>query len=290
MSQDPRTRGPKPPLPSQQQEQPGIQAEMDPQPDYGEKSYKGCSKLVGKAALITGGDSGIGRAVALAFAREGADVLISYLNEEQDARETARVVEAAGRKCITVPGDITQEAHCKSLVERAVKEFGKIDILVNNAAFQMSRESIEDIPTEEFDRTMKTNLYAMFWLCREALRYMPKGASVINTSSIQADSPSPQILAYASTKAAIQNFTGGLAQMLGKKGIRVNCVAPGPIWTPLIPATMPEDKVKSFGKSVALGRPGQPAELAPVYVLLASDEASYISGATVAVTGGKPLI
>jgi NAD(P)-dependent dehydrogenase (short-subunit alcohol dehydrogenase family) len=263
---------------------------MDPQPDYGEKSYKGCSKLVGKAALITGGDSGIGRAVALAFAREGADVLISYLNEEQDARETARVVEAAGRKCITVPGDITQEAHCKSLVERAVKEFGKIDILVNNAAFQMSRESIEDIPTEEFDRTMKTNLYAMFWLCREALRYMPKGASVINTSSIQADSPSPQILAYASTKAAIQNFTGGLAQMLGKKGIRVNCVAPGPIWTPLIPATMPEDKVKSFGKSVALGRPGQPAELAPVYVLLASDEASYISGATVAVTGGKPLI
>jgi len=263
---------------------------MDPKPDYGEKSYKGSDKLKGKAALITGGDSGIGRAVALAFAREGADVLVSYLSEEGDARETARVVEAAGRKCVTVPGDITNEEHCKALVGRAVKEFGRIDVLVNNAAFQMSRESIDEISSEEFDRTMKTNLYAMFWLCREALPYMSKGASVINTASIQADTPSPQLLPYAATKAAIQNFTGGLAQMFGKKGIRVNCVAPGPIWTPLIPATMPPEKVKSFGKDVALGRPGQPAELAPVYVLLASDEASYMAGATVAVTGGKPLI
>ncbi|HEY1188237.1 MAG TPA: glucose 1-dehydrogenase [Gemmata sp.] len=263
---------------------------MDPRPDYGEKTYKGADRLKGKVAVITGGDSGIGRAVALAFAREGADVLISYLNEDGDAQETARIVEAAGRTCVAVAGDITAEAHCKALVERAVKEFGRIDILVNNAAYQMTRESIDEISTDEFDRTMKTNLYAMFWLCRAALPHMPKGAAVINTSSIQADSPSPQLLPYAATKAAIQNFTGGLAQMLGKKGIRVNCVAPGPIWTPLIPSTMPPEKVKNFGKDVALGRVGQPAELAPVYVLLASDEASYMAGATVAVTGGKPLI
>jgi NAD(P)-dependent dehydrogenase (short-subunit alcohol dehydrogenase family) len=290
MPQDPRERGPKPPQPSQQQKPPGLEAEMNPRPDYGEKTYKGSGRLAGKAAIITGGDSGIGRAVALAFAREGADVLIAYLNEEADAAETARVVEAAGRRCVRVPGDITEEGHCRAIVERAVKEFGKIDVLVNNAAFQMTRESIDEISTDEFDRTMKTNLYAMFWLCRESLPHMTKGASVINTSSIQADSPSPQLLPYAATKAAIQNFTGGLAQMFGKKGVRVNCVAPGPIWTPLIPATMPPEKVENFGKSVALGRPGQPAELAPVYVLLASDEASYISGATVAVTGGKPLI
>src|SRR3954464_4539399 len=287
---DPRDKGPKPPHTTTHQEYPGTEAEMDPRPDYGEESYKGTGKLTGKAAVITGGDSGIGRAVALAFAREGADVLISYLSEEADAKETARVVEAAGRTCVAVAGDITAEAPCQALVDRAVKEFGKIDVLVNNAAFQMTRESIADISTAEFDRTMKTNLYAMFWLCREALPYMPKGAAVINTSSIQADTPSPQLLPYAATKAAIQNFTGGLAQMLGKKGIRVNCVAPGPIWTPLIPATMPPEKVKNFGKSVALGRAGQPAELAPVYVLLASDESSYMAGATVAVTGGKPLI
>jgi NAD(P)-dependent dehydrogenase (short-subunit alcohol dehydrogenase family) len=290
MSNDPRERGPKPPQPNQQQEPPGVEAEMDPLPDYGEKSYKGSGKLEGKAALITGGDSGIGRAVALAFAREGADVLISYLNEEEDAKETVRVIEAAGRKGIAVPGDITDESHCRSLVNRAVEEFGRIDILVNNAAHQMTRESIEEISTEEFDRTMKTNLYAMFWLCREALPHMAAGSTVINTSSIQADNPSPQLLPYAATKAAIQNFTGGLAQMFGKKGIRVNCVAPGPIWTPLIPATMPPEKVKNFGKDVALGRPGQPAELAPVFVLLASDESSYMAGATVAVTGGRPLI
>ena len=290
MSQDPREKGPKPPHPSQQQEPPGLESEMDPKPDYGEASYKGTGKLAGKAAVITGGDSGIGRAVALAFAREGADVLISYLSEESDAKETARVVEAAGRKCVTVAGDIQDEAHCKAIIDRAVKEFGKVDILVNNAAFQMTRESIEEISTEEFDRTLKTNLYAMFWLTKAAVPHMPEGGAVINTSSIQADNPSPQLLPYAMTKAAIQNFTGGLAQMLGKRGIRANCVAPGPIWTPLIPATMPPEKVKNFGKDTALGRAGQPAELAPVFVLLASEESSYMAGATVAVTGGRPLI
>lgn len=290
MSQDPREKGPKPPQPSQQQEPPGLESEIDPKPDYGEESYKGSGKLKGKAAVITGGDSGIGRAVALAFAREGADVLISYLSEESDAEETARVVEAAGRKCVTVAGDISEEAHCRAIINRAVKEFGKVDVLVNNAAFQMTRESIEEISSEEFDRTLKTNLYAMFWLTKAAVPHMPKGGAVINTSSIQADAPSPELLPYAMTKAAIQNFTGGLAQMLGKKGIRANCVAPGPIWTPLIPATMPPEKVKNFGKNVALGRPGQPAELAPVFVLLASDDSSYMAGATVAVTGGKPLI
>lgn len=290
MSQDPREKGPEPPQPSQQQEPPGLESEIDPKPDYGEESYKGSGKLKGKAAVITGGDSGIGRAVALAFAREGADVLISYLSEESDAEETARVVEAAGRKCVTVAGDISEEAHCRAIINRAVKEFGKVDVLVNNAAFQMTRESIEEISSEEFDRTLKTNLYAMFWLTKAAVPHMPKGGAVINTSSIQADAPSPELLPYAMTKAAIQNFTGGLAQMLGKKGIRANCVAPGPIWTPLIPATMPPEKVKNFGKNVALGRPGQPAELAPVFVLLASDDSSYMAGATVAVTGGKPLI
>ena len=290
MAEDPRSKHPKPDYPSQQQDVPGYESEMDPKPDYGESSYKGSGKLEGKAAVITGGDSGIGRAVALAFAREGADVLISYLSEESDAEETARVVEAAGRKCVRVPGDIAQEEHCKAIIDRAVREFGKVDILVNNAAFQMTREDISEIETEEFDRTLKTNLYAMFWLTKAAAPHMPEGGAVINTSSIQADNPSPQLLPYAMTKAAIQNFTGGLAQMLGKKGIRANCVAPGPIWTPLIPATMPEEKVKSFGKDTALGRAGQPAELAPVYVLLASDESSYMAGATVAVTGGRPLI
>jgi len=290
MSDDPREKGPKPPQPAQQQEPPGLESEMTPKPDYGVESYQGSGKLKGKAAIITGGDSGIGRAVALAFAREGADILISYLSEEGDAKETAQAVEAAGRKCITVAGDIAEESHCEAIIDRAVKEFGKIDILVNNAAFQMSREDIAEISTEEFDRTLKTNLYAMFWLTKAAVPHMPKGASVINTSSIQADTPSPELLPYAMTKAAIQNFTGGLAQMLGKKGIRSNCVAPGPIWTPLIPATMPVEKVQSFGKNTALGRAGQPVELAPAFVLLASDESSYIAGATIAVTGGRPLI
>jgi NAD(P)-dependent dehydrogenase (short-subunit alcohol dehydrogenase family) len=290
MPRNPLTRGPKPPQPEQQQQEPGLESKMDPRPDYGEKSYRGCGKLKGKAAIITGGDSGIGRAVALAFAREGADVLIAYLNEESDAAETVRVVAKEERKCIAVAGDIQDETHCRKLVDRAVKEFGKIDILVNNAAFQMTRESLEEIATEEFDRTFKTNVYALFWLCQAAVPYMPKGGAIINTTSVNLDTPKPTLLPYAATKAAIQNLTGGLAQLLADKGIRVNCVAPGPIWTPLIPATMPEEQVKNFGSQVPMKRPGQPAELAPVYVLLASDEASYVSGATVAVTGGKPII
>lgn len=291
MSQDPREKGPKPPHPPQQQEVPGLESEMTPAPDYGEESYQGSGKLKGKAAVITGGDSGIGRAVALAYAREGADVLISYMEQEEgDAREIARVVEAAGRKCVAVAGDIREESHCRAIIDRAVKEFGKVDVLINNAAFQMTRDSIEDISAEEFDRTLKTNLYAMFWLSKAAVPHMPEGGSIINTTSIQADSPSPELLPYAMTKAGIQNFTNGLAQMLGKRGIRVNCVAPGPIWTPLIPATMPPEKVENFGKNVALGRAGQPVEVAPAFVFLASDEASYVTAATIAVTGGKPLL
>lgn len=263
---------------------------MEPEPDYGQKSYRGSGKLQGKAVIITGGDSGIGRAVALAYAREGADVLISYLNEDSDAKEISRQVEEAGRRCVIVPGDLCDEKHCEQLVERAVQEFGRLDVLVNNAAYQVTRENLEDITTEEFDRIFRTNVHAMFWLCRAALPHLKAGASIINTTSIQADKPSPSLLVYAASKAAIQNFTVGLAQMLGARGIRVNCVAPGPIWTPLIPATMGEEKVKGFGKDTPLGRPGQPAELAGAFVLLASDEASYISAATIGVTGGQPIL
>jgi NAD(P)-dependent dehydrogenase (short-subunit alcohol dehydrogenase family) len=290
MIRDPQTRGPKPPYPDQQQQPPGAETQMDPQPDYGEKTYKGSGKLKGKVTILTGGDSGIGRAVALAYAREGSDLLISYLDEDSDAKEVAAAVQKEGRKCVLVPGDLCDEKHCESIIQKALQEFGKIDILINNAAYQMSRDRIEDIPSEEFDRIFKTNVYALFWLCRAALPHMTKGGCIINTTSIQADSPSPNLLPYAATKAAIQNFTCGLAQMVGPRGIRVNCIAPGPIWTPLIPATMPEEKVKSFGQDTPLGRAGQPAELASSFVLLASDEASYISGATLAVTGGRPLI
>lgn len=290
MPHDPREQRLKPPVPEQQQKPPGLESKMDPRPDYGEDTYKGSGKLQGKAAVITGGDSGIGRAVALAFAREGADVLISYLSEDSDAEEITNAIEKEGRKCISMPGDICEEKHCNAIIEQAVKEFGKIDVLVNNAAYQVTREQIEDITSEDFDRIFKTNVYATFWLCRAAASHMPKGGSIINTTSIQADMPGPHLLPYAATKAAIQNFTGGLSQMLGERGIRVNCVAPGPIWTPLIPATMPTDMLKDFGNDTPLGRPGQPAELAAAFVLLASDEASYISGATIAVTGGKPIL
>jgi NAD(P)-dependent dehydrogenase (short-subunit alcohol dehydrogenase family) len=290
MPQDPLTRGPKPPQPRQHQEPPGLESEMKPRPDYGEKSYRGSGKLKNKAAIITGGDSGIGRAVALAFAREGADVLISYLNEDSDASETASVVEKEGRKCVRIGGDIQEESHCRSIVDRAVKEFGRLDIVVNNAAYQMTHENLEDITTQDFDRTFKTNVYALFWFTKAAVPHMSKGGAIINTASVNVDMPRPTLLPYAATKAAIQNLTGGLAQLLAEKGIRVNCVAPGPIWTPLIPSTMPEDHVKTFGSNTPMKRAGQPAELAPVYVLLASDEASYISGATIAVTGGTPII
>jgi NAD(P)-dependent dehydrogenase (short-subunit alcohol dehydrogenase family) len=280
----------KPPFSPQQQRSPGRSAAMDPPPDYGEHSYKGSGKLNGKKTIITGGDSGIGRAVALAFAREGADVLVSYYDEHEDAAETQRLVESAGRTCVLVAGDIKDPGHCRDIVAKAKAAFGGIDVLVNNAAHQATFADIADISDEEWDVTFRTNIHAMFYLTRAAVPHMKHGAAIINTTSINADAPNPQLLAYATTKGAIQNFTAGLAQLLAEKGIRANCVAPGPIWTPLIPATMPPEKVKEFGKQVPMKRPGQPKELAPVYVLLASDEASYVSGATVAVTGGKPIL
>lgn len=288
--QDPQDKYTKPPFPKQKQDVPGEEGKMDPQPDHGEQSYKGSGKLEGKKAIITGGDSGIGRAVAIAFAREGADVLISYLEETRDAEETAKYVKEAGKKAVLVGGDISDEAHCKKIIDRAVEEFGQIDILVNNAAFQMSRDSLQDISSEEWDYTFRTNIYAMFYLCKAAEPHMKKGSTIVNTTSVNAYKPRKNLLAYAATKGAIQNYTANLAQLVAEKGIRVNCVAPGPIWTPLIPATMPEDDVKSFGKDVPLGRAGQPAELAAVFVLLASEDSSYMTGSTVQVTGGTPTI
>lgn len=281
---------PTPPFPEQQQNWPGSTKDMQPQPDHGETTYKGAGKLTGKAAIITGGDSGIGRAVAIAYAREGADVLISYLNEHEDAKETARLVEEAGRKAVLVSGDITELAQCQAVVDKAVEAFGKIDIVVNNAAFQQTRNSLDEISDEEFDRTMKTNIYGTFRICKAAVPHMPKGGSLIHTASVNADSPKPMLVAYSATKAAIVNMSGSLAALLAEKGIRSNAVAPGPIWTPLIPSTMPAEQVKSFGSQVPLERAGQPAELAAPYVMLASDEASYISGATIAVTGGTAVI
>jgi NAD(P)-dependent dehydrogenase (short-subunit alcohol dehydrogenase family) len=263
---------------------------MTPKPDHGEESYRGSGRLTGKAAVITGGDSGIGRAVAIAFAREGADVLISYLNEHDDAKDTARYVEKAGRRCVLVAGDISDRAHAHTIIPKAVEEFGKVDVLVNNAAFQMSHDSIEEVSDEEWDHTLAVNLTAMFVLTKDAIPHMPSGGSIINSSSVNSDMPSPQLAPYAATKAGIANFTASLAQLYADKGIRANSVAPGPIWTPLIPSTMPPEKVESFGQQVPMARPGQPAEVAPVYVFLASDEASYISGARIAVTGGKPIL
>jgi NAD(P)-dependent dehydrogenase (short-subunit alcohol dehydrogenase family) len=268
-----------------------VTSQMDQQPDHGEREYVGHDRLRDHVAVITGGDSGIGRAVAVAFAREGADVVICHLpDEEEDGKETARLVEEAGRRAVVVPADLTQEQACKELIDRTVEEFGRIDVLVNNAAYQMSQPGgIADITTEQFDRVMKTNLYAMFWLCKMALPHMRRGGSIINTSSVQASSPSPPLLDYATTKAGIANFTRGLAQITAEQGIRVNSVAPGPIWTPLIPATMPEEKVESFGTQTPLGRPGQPEEVATAFVFLASTEASYITGEVIAVTGGQPV-
>jgi len=277
-------------FPEQQQPVPGIQARMDPIPDCGEQSYRGSGKLTGKKAVITGGDSGIGRAVAIAFAREGADVLVSYLNEDEDANEVARLVEEAGRKCVLMSGDLSDPDHCRQVIRRAVDEFGSIDVLVNNAAYQMTHESLDDISDEEWEYTFRLNVGAYFYLLKAALPHMPAGSSVIGSSSVNSDMPSPTLAPYAATKAAIANFSASMAQLLGEKGIRVNSVAPGPIWTPLIPATMPSKKVQNFGDDTPLGRAGQPAELAAVYVLLASDEGSYISGARVAVTGGRPIL
>ena len=288
-TQNPRTAGAAPPFPQEGLEYPGLESAMTPRPDYGAGSYRGHDRLRGKAALITGGDSGIGRAVALAFAREGADVLLSYLNEHADAEETARAVRDAGRRVVLAPGDISDEAHCRSLVERTVAELGRLDVLVNNAAYQMSREGIEQIPDGEWEHTFKTNIFATYYLCKAAWPHLAPGSAVVNTASIQAYQPSPQLLPYASTKGAIVTFSKALAEEGAQKGIRVNVVAPGPVWTPLIPATMPEEKAQQFGQDSPLGRPAQPAELAPTFVFLASAESSYITGEVVGVTGGKPL-
>ncbi len=275
---------------AQSQDHPGSESDLREAADHGESSYRGTGKLAGRRTLVTGADSGIGRAVALAFAREGADVAFTYLpQEEDDGRETARLVEEAGRRALPVPGDLRDEAFCGQLVQRTVDELGGLDVLVNNAAYQMAQSSILDVTTEQFDRVLKTNLYAMFWLCKAAVPHMGPGSSIINTSSIQAYQPSPELLDYATTKAGIVNFTRGLAQQLAGRGIRVNTVAPGPIWTPLIPATMPAEKVEGFGQQTPLGRVGQPAEVAAAFVFLASNEASYITAERIGVHGGSLL-
>ena len=281
---------PKPPFSTPKQPMPGSTAAMQPRPDHGETSYKGSGRLAGMRAVITGGDSGIGRAVAIAYAREGADLLISYLDETEDANEVKALVEKEGRKAVLVPGNIADPAHCRALIDRAVKELGGIDILVNNAAHQATFADIGAITDDEWEMTFKVNLHAMFFLTKAAVPHMKPGSSIINTASVNSDMPNPMLLAYATTKGAIQNFTGGLAQMLAEKGIRANAVAPGPIWTPLIPSTMPDDSVKNFGSQTPMKRPGQPAELATAYVMLADPLSSYVSGTTIAVTGGKPFI
>ncbi|MDQ0305918.1 NAD(P)-dependent dehydrogenase (short-subunit alcohol dehydrogenase family) [Kitasatospora herbaricolor] len=287
----PAHRRPGPPLPAQSQQHPGSSEAMEPAPDHGEGTYRGSGRLTGRVALVTGGDSGIGRAVALAFAREGADVAFCHLAAEQaDAEETMRVVEESGRRALAVAGDVREEGFCADLVQRCLRELGALDILVNNAAYQMSQpDGLAAISTDQFDRVMKTNLYGMFWLTRAALPHLREGASVINTASVQAYKPSPHLLDYAMTKAGIVAFTQGLAVQLAPDGIRVNAVAPGPVWTPLIPATMDEEKVAHFGEQSPMGRPAQPAEMAPAYVFLASPEASYITGEIVNATGGTPL-
>ena len=281
---------PKPPFPNQQQPMPGLTDVMTPVPDHGEASYRGCGRLTGKKAVITGGDSGIGRAVAIAYAREGADVLISYLEEDGDARETERYVKQAGRQAVLVRGDLQHPDHCRTVIAKAMSQLGGIDILVNNAAHQASFKSIEEISDEEWELTFKVNIHAMFYLTKAAVPHMKPGSCIINTASINSDQPNPTLLAYATTKGAIQNFTAGLAQLLAEKDIRANAVAPGPIWTPLIPSTLPAESVQNFGKQVPMKRPGQPVELATAYVMLADPLSSYVSGATIAVTGGKPFL
>lgn len=279
-----------PPFTSQQQKMPGMTAKMRPIPDHGEESYHGSGKLKGKKALITGADSGIGRAVAIAYAREGADIVVSYLNEHEDAEETSKWVKQAGQRCIVIPGDIQSADHCQHLVNTTVQELGGIDILVNNAAHQASFANLEDISDEEWRLTFEVNLHAMFYLVKRAVPHMKAGSAIINTASINSDAPNPTLLAYATSKGAIQNFTAGLAQFLADKHIRANAVAPGPIWTPLIPSTLPEKAVETFGSQVPFKRPGQPAELQTAYVMLADPLSSYVSGATIAVTGGKPIL
>jgi NAD(P)-dependent dehydrogenase (short-subunit alcohol dehydrogenase family) len=290
MLTDPRSAGPRPPFPKQKQPPPGETPALEPVPDHGEKSYRGNGRFEDCAVLITGGDSGIGRAVAIAFAREGADVAISYLSEHEDAEETARWVRAAGRRALLISGDIGEAEHCEELVQRTIDEFDRLDVLVNNAAFQRTHDKLEDFTHEEVDATFRTNVESMFFLAKAAAPHMKPGSSILNTTSIQSDHPSPQLLAYAATKGAISNFTAGLAQLLAPQGIRVNAVAPGPVLTPLIPSTMPAEKAAHFGEDSPFGRPAQPAELAGAFVFLASDAASYISGAILPVTGGKPML
>jgi len=276
---------------TEQQQPPGSDQGLTPKADHGEESYRGSGKLTGKRAVITGGDSGIGKAVAIAFAREGADVLVSYLPEEEDdAQDTKRWIEEAGRKAVLFPGDVSDPAYCRSVIDQAVSELGGLDVLVNNAAYQMTHETIEEISDEEWDHTLATNLSAYFHLVKAALPHLGPGSSIIGSSSVNSDNPKPNLAPYDVTKAGVANLSAALAQLLGDRGIRVNSVAPGPIWTPLIPSTMPPEQVEQFGKQSPLGRPGQPAELAPVYVLLASDDGSYVSGARVAVTGGTPIL
>jgi NAD(P)-dependent dehydrogenase (short-subunit alcohol dehydrogenase family) len=287
--QHPTHAEPKPPFPEQEQEPPGREGPMSPPADHGERTYVGHGRLKDKVALVTGADSGIGRAVAIAFAREGADVLCSYLEEHDDAAETRRWVEDAGRQCVTVAGDVGDREHCFALVDCAVEELGRLDVLVNNATYQMAYESFLDIPPEEIDFVFSTNIISMFHLCQAAVPRMEEGSTIINTTSIQAAQPSPQLLHYASTKGAISTFTKGLAQELAERGIRVNAVAPGPIWTPLVVMSFPADKNAQFGADTPLGRPGQPGELAPVYVFLATEASQYISGEVIGATGGKPL-
>jgi NAD(P)-dependent dehydrogenase (short-subunit alcohol dehydrogenase family) len=287
--QDPRKLYPTPPFPKQPQQMPGLARKMEPAPDHGEETYRGSGKLEGRKALVTGGDSGIGRAAAIAFAREGADVAISYLPEEEaDATQVILLIEAEGRKAVALPGDIQQEAWCHEIVEKAVANLGGLDILVVNAGRQQYREAIDELSTEDFDRTMKTNLYALHWIAQAAVPHLPAGAAVITTASIQAYQPSPILLDYATTKAGIVAYTKALAKQLIEKGVRANVVAPGPVWTALQPSGgQPDEKVENFGKDSDFGRPAQPAELAPVYVLLASPEASFINGEVFGVTGGK---
>lgn len=277
-------------IPEQTQNPPGHEEPMQPAADHGEHSYVGHGRLEGKKTVITGADSGIGRAVAIAFAREGADVVIGYLDEHDDARETARWVEDAGRTAALVPGDLTDASVCKAIIDTAVSELGGIDVLVNNAAYQRTYERLEDVPDEEWQLHLDTNLTAMFRLCKLALPHMGPGGSIINTSSVNSDQPKPTLIPYSVTKAGIANFSASLGNQLASRGIRVNSVAPGPIWTPLIPATLPPDHVEGFGEQTPIGRAGQPAELAPVFVMLASDEASYVIGARIAVTGGTPIL
>jgi NAD(P)-dependent dehydrogenase (short-subunit alcohol dehydrogenase family) len=289
MTQHPTHAEPTPPFPEQEQQPPGRESEMRPLADHGEDTYVGHDRLKDKVALITGADSGIGRAVALAFAREGADILVSYWKEDEDAAETRRLVEDAGRRCLTVPGDIGDRAHCRALVEQAVGELGRLDVLVNNAAYQMAYDSFLEIPPDELEFVFRTNVLAMFHLCQAAVPHMPEGSTIVNTTSIQAAQPSPQLLHYAATKGAISTFTKGLAQELAERGIRVNAVAPGPVWTPLVTMSFPAEKNAQFGADTPLGRPGQPAELAPVFVFLATEDSRYISGEVIGATGGKPL-